>query len=200
MGPLAWAQELGAEDLAAGQFLVAGRGLLDPNFFKTVILLVSHDDDGALGIIINRPTEVKLAQMIEDLAGEGERPETVWVGGPVAHWQLMLLFKSELQLEDAESVLDGVYFSGSRVVLEELLEGDMEFRVYAGYAGWSPGQLEYEIARGGWHILPGDPEMVFDRDAESLWKELVTRGEADWVDLREDGRHRGPPLQMYGRR
>lgn len=186
IGPLASAQGLSSEDLAAGQFLVAGRGLLDPNFAKTVILLVSHDDDGAMGIIVNRPTPVKLEQMVEELQEGAERPETVWVGGPVAHWQLVLLFKSEFQPEDTESVLDGVYFSGSRVVLEDLLEGTMEFRVYAGYAGWSPGQLEHEIARGSWHILPGEPELVFDAEPESLWEELVTRGEAKWVSLPAD--------------
>lgn len=183
IGPFAWAQERSSEDPAAGQLLIASRGLLDPNFSKSVILLVTFNDEGALGIIINRPTQVRLGEMIGDLEKADESSETVWVGGPVAHWQLVLLFKSDSQTEDAESVLDGVYFSGSRAVLEEVLESDKEFRIFAGYAGWSPGQLEHEIARGSWHVLPGDPEVVFDHEPESLWEELVSRGEARWVSL-----------------
>ena len=188
MSPLAWAQGVGSDNPAPGKFLVASRSLLDPNFSRTVILLVSFDDDGALGIIINKPTPVTLDQMVEELQGDEEDPEAVWVGGPVAHWQLVLLFKSDFHPEDTESVLEGVYFSGSREVLEDLLEGDMEFRVYAGYAGWSPGQLEHEIARGSWHVLPGEPELVFDSDPASLWEELVARGEAEWATLPRDGR------------
>lgn len=183
ISPLVWAQGTGSEDPAVGKFLIASRGLLDPNFSRTVVLLVAQNDEGALGIVINRPTQVKLGQMVEDLENADERPETVWVGGPVAHWQLVLLFKADFQAEDTESVLDGVYFSGSRVVLEELLEGDLEFRIFAGYAGWSPGQLEHEIARGSWHVLPGDPEVIFDNEPESLWEELVARGEARWVNI-----------------
>ena len=183
----AWAQGSGSDDPAAGKFLVATRSLLDPNFSRTVILLVSSDDDGALGIIINKPTPVTLNQMVEDLQGDEDDPVEVWVGGPVAHWQLVLLFKSDSHPEDTESVLDGVYFSGSREVLEDVLERDMDLRVYAGYAGWSPGQLEHEIARGSWHVLPGEPELVFDGDPASLWEELVARGEAEWVTLPMDG-------------
>ena len=199
MSPLARAQGIGSDDPAPGKFLVASRSLLDPNFSKTVILLVSSDDDGALGIIINRPTPVTLDQMVEDLQGIEEDPETVWVGGPVAHWQLVLLFRSEFHPEDTESVLEGVYFSGSREVLEDLLEGDMEYRVYAGYAGWSPGQLEHEIARGSWHVLPGESEMIFDGDPMSLWEELVVRGEGEWVTLPGDGRQGDRPHQLLSR-
>lgn len=189
LGPAdGWAQETAGGDLAPGQFLIASRGLLDPNFAKTVVLVVVHNDEGAVGVILNRPTEVRLAEMIEQLEGIDERPETVWVGGPVAHWQLVLLFRTDLDSEEDEPVFDDVYFSASRAVLEQLLEKNLDFRVYAGYAGWSPGQLEQEIARGGWHVLPGDPEMVFDPEPLTLWKELVTRGEAKWVDLPADDR------------
>jgi putative transcriptional regulator len=188
-GPAARAQSGGIGNLEVGQFLIASRNLLDPNFAKTVVLLVVHNEEGAMGVVINRPSEVKLGQVIDDLEGIEDRPETVWVGGPVAHWQLVLLFRSGFELEEDEPILDDVYFSVSRNVLESLLEADMEFRVFAGYAGWSAGQLEQEIARGGWHVLPGDPEMVFDQEPFTLWKELVTRGEARWVSLPGDGRH-----------
>jgi putative transcriptional regulator len=195
-----WTQGNDAGNLAPGQFLIASRGLLDPNFAKTVVLVVVHNDEGAVGVILNRPTEVRLAEMVEELEGVEERPETVWVGGPVAHWQLVLLFRTELESEEDEPVFEDVYFSASRAVLEQLLEKNEEFRVYAGYAGWSPGQLEQEIARGGWHVLPGDPEMVFDPEPLSLWKELVTRGEARWVQLPDDGRRKDRSLPIRTRR
>lgn len=178
-----WAQT-GADELGAGSFLVAGRGLLDPNFAHTVVLLLDHDDDGALGVIINRPTEVGLSEMVTDLELPEDRPQTVWVGGPVAHWQLILLVRATAAIDGAERVFDDVHFTGSREVLEQVLKEDLEFRPYAGYAGWGPGQLEGEIDRGGWHVLPGDPDLVFDAAPMDLWKELITRGESQWASLR----------------
>ncbi len=70
------------------------------------------------------------------------------------------------------------------MVLESVLESETEFRVYAGYAGWAAGQLEGEIDRGGWHVLPGDADMVFDSAPLELWRELIARGEAQWASLR----------------
>lgn len=171
-------------DLGAGSFLVAARSLIDPNFDRTVVLLLDYNEQGAMGLIINRPTEVKLGEMVTDLEGAQERPETVWVGGPVAHWQLILLVRSEADMEETKEVFDDVLFTASRVVLEQILETDTEFRIYAGYAGWTAGQLEYEIDRGSWHVLPGSPELVFDPAPHELWRELIARGEAQWASLR----------------
>lgn len=164
-----------------GTFLVASRGLLDPNFSRTVVLLVDYSEEGAIGVILNRPTEIKLNEMVTDMEKLQDRPETVWVGGPVAHWQVMLLVRSESDLEGAERVFEDIHFTASRLVLEEIVESDTDFRSYAGYAGWSPGQLDGEIERGGWHVLPGDVEMVFDAEPHELWFELIQRGEAKWV-------------------
>ena len=181
-GPAA-AQMRGAAEVEAGDFLIASRNLTDPNFARTVVLLVACNDEGAMGVILNRPTEVTLGEMVGDeVEGEG-LSQPVWIGGPVAGWQLLLLFRAEDGVDDAESVLADIYFSGSRLVLESLLETNADFRVYAGYAGWAPGQLEAEIDRQGWHVLPGDPEMVFDADPASLWQELIVRGEARWAGL-----------------
>lgn len=172
------------DSLAAGSLLVASRGLLDPNFSHTVVLLVNYDENGAMGLIINRPTEVDLSQMVADMEKVKEGENTVWVGGPVAHWQLVLLVRSAAELEGADRVLGDVHFTGSREVLESVLESGKEFRAYAGYAGWGAGQLEGEIDRGGWHVLPGDPGLVFDSTPLELWKELIARGEARWASLR----------------
>ena len=173
-----------ADELGVGRFLVASRSLLDPNFDRTVVFLLDYNENGALGVIINRPTQVKLGEMVEDMEGVQERPETVGVGGPVAHWQLVLLIRSATDLEGAERVIEDVHFTASRLVLEKVLESESEFRIYAGYAGWSAGQLEHEIDRGSWHVLPGDPDMVFDPVPQELWRELISRGEAQWASLR----------------
>ena len=170
-------------ELAAGQFLIASRGLLDPNFAKTVVLLIAHNDEGAMGVIINRPTEVELGQMIGELEDAEARARPVWVGGPVAHWQLVLLFRSDEGSDQDEPVFEDVYFSASREVLEGLLERGMEFRIYAGYAGWAPGQLESERDRGDWHVLKADAETVFDRSSPEIWPELIHRLKVEWVDL-----------------
>ncbi len=172
------------DDLAEGKFLVASRSLIDPNFSRTVVLILDYSADGALGLIINRPTDVTLGRMVPDLEGVEDHPETVWVGGPVAHWQMVLLLRSTAEIDGAERVFDTIHFTASRVVLEEALERETEFRMYAGYAGWAAGQLEGEIDRGSWHILPGDPELVFDDAPLDLWQELIARGEAQWASLR----------------
>ena len=169
------------DDLGVGSFLVASRGLLDPNFDQTVILMLDYSDKGALGVIINRPTRVELSEMVTDLEAVEERPETVWVGGPVAHWQVILLIRSAGVLEGAERVFEDIHFSASRLVLEDILESGAPFRAYAGYAGWGAGQLDDEIDRGSWHVLPGDAEMVFDPEPFELWHELILRGEAQWA-------------------
>lgn len=166
---------------AAGRFLVAARTLRDPNFVETVILLVDFGDEGATGVIINRPTEIPLAGVLPEVSGLKDREDKVWQGGPVASWQLVLLTRSAEAGEGSRRVLSDVYFSTSRLLLERLVEESQEFRVYAGYAGWSPGQLEGEIARGGWSVLPGDPEMVFDPHPFSLWRELLERSSGKWA-------------------
>ena len=173
----------GGEEPGAGSFLVASRSLIDPNFDQTVILLLEYNEKGAMGLIINRPTEVRLGEMVSDLEGVEDRPETVWVGGPVAHWQMIVLIRSAATLADTEKVLEDVLFTGSREVLEDVLQNDTEFRAYAGYAGWGAGQLDNEIDRGSWHVLPGDPELVFDPTPHELWRELLSRGESQWASL-----------------
>lgn len=172
------------DSLDVGSFLVASRSLRDPNFDRTVILMVNHNENGALGLILNRPTEVKLNDMVTGVEPLRERRETVWVGGPVGHWQVLLLARSTDRIEGADRILSDVYFTASREVLETLISNETEFRAYAGYAGWGAGQLEGEIDRGSWHVLPGESDMVFDPAPLDLWSELISRGEAQWASLR----------------
>lgn len=168
-------------ELAKGNFLVASRSLHDPNFVHAVILLVEYGSDGAMGIIINRPTKMALSIMLPDIESLERRTDTVWLGGPVSRWQMFLLTRTPNEIEGSTRILEDLYLSASRILLESLVEEETDFRVYAGYAGWSPGQLEHEVARGSWHILPGEAAMVFDEAPEELWQELVQRADVKWV-------------------
>lgn len=167
-----------------GKFLVASRQLLDPNFSKTVILLIEYHRQGAMGVIINRPTELKLSKVLPDVDGLQQRPDTIYLGGPVAKNQLLLLIRTASPPEGSHHVFNDIYVSSSQTVIQRMLEdpnsGD-RFRVYAGYAGWAPGQLDHEISRGGWHVLQGDVETVFDKSAPEIWPALIHRSSARWV-------------------
>jgi putative transcriptional regulator len=172
--------------LAKGKFLVAGRDLIDPNFSETVVLLTSYDWNGAMGLVINRPADVKLAKVIPDIKGIRRRNDKVYLGGPVERDQLIMLIRSDNFYDDTVHVSDDIYVSMSRKVLEKLIkdsETGEKFRVYAGYSGWASGQLEHEVDRGDWHIVDADAETVFDKDTSIIWKELINRTSAQWVRL-----------------
>lgn len=169
---------------ATGRFLVAERQLDDPNFVETVVLLVDYDSDGAMGLIVNWPTEAPVGMLLPDLEGIERRADTVWVGGPVSRQLMMMLMRSEEDLPGAERVFADVHFSSSRELLERLAAGAVEVgavRLYSGYAGWAPGQLEMELAVGGWRVLPGDSELIFDTDPDAIWSRLMARDEIEWT-------------------
>ena len=150
--------------LATGRFLVASKQLRDPNFAQTVVLLLNYGERGARGVIINRQTDVKLAAVFPRISGLHQRPDTVYLGGPVARNQMLLLLRSDGPRPGTEHVVDGVYVSTSRQVLVDALnrvDAADTVHVYAGYAGWAPGQLDHEVARGDWHVLPVVAKSVF---------------------------------------
>ncbi|TNF70672.1 MAG: YqgE/AlgH family protein [Acidobacteria bacterium] len=180
-------------ELAKGRFLVASRDLRDPNFSKTVVLLLDYNEMGAMGLVINRPTELSIATALPDVEGLEDRKETVWVGGPVATYQMLMLVQSSDRPEDSDPVFDDVYVSGSRGLLGRLVEAEGEagrFRIFAGHAGWAPMQLDAEVARGGWEVLPADADMVFDETPAEVWPDLSERGAVKWASLRSP-RQRG---------
>lgn len=167
--------------LAAGRFLIAGEHLRDPNFARTVVLLLNYGERGARGVIVNRRSDVKLAAVFPRISGLNQRPDTVYLGGPVSRNQLLILLRSDRPRRAAEHVVDDVYLSTSRQVLMDALNRAAAVHVYAGYAGWAPGQLDHEVARGDWHVLPADADTVFsDRPAE-VWQELIDKGAVQWL-------------------
>ncbi len=165
----------GAEP-AAGQFLVASRELLDPNFYQTVVLLLEHGDGGALGLVVNRRTNMTAADALPTIDALREHDQPIYMGGPVSIDSLLMLVRAAEPPEGAEHVFANVHVSASSALLGRLVEGNSgaaEFRVYAGYAGWAPGQLDFELARGGWHLVPASEELVFAEQPGRIWGRLV---------------------------
>ena len=132
-----------------------------------------------MGLVVNRPTEVKLSEIFPEMEGLERRPDVVYMGGPVAVHQVMVLLRTGEPPEDAGPVLDDVYVSLSRSLLERVVAEPREgeaFRIYAGYAGWGPRQLDGEIARGDWLVTEGDAVTLFDEKPSRVWRLLILRG------------------------
>lgn len=162
-------------------FLVANPRLQDPNFSKTVVLVTQHRANEPMGVIINRPTPLALSEVFPENANLKKRNDPVHFGGPVSPMTLVFVFQSAERPQDALRVLDDVYLSVSPGLLSELL-GRPRFperlKVYAGYAGWAPGQLQNEIHRGDWYVLNADAETLFKTEPKNIWHELVKRASA----------------------
>lgn len=154
-----------------GHFLVASPHLPDPNFFRSVVLMVQHDDQGALGLILNRPTNTTIRELWKTLTAEecsSSRP--VDSGGPV-QGPLMALH-TDAAFADSE-VIPGVYFASREEYLRNVVhEAGRPFRLFLGYAGWGAGQLESELEVGGWLTAPASMEEVLGETGD-LWR-IVT--------------------------
>ena len=158
-----------------GMFLVASEDLLDPNFYRTVILLVSYGEEGAMGLVVNRPSSVLPRRILPSVAGLSHYNGPVFFGGPVMLDQLVFLWIAGEAEDDGEQIFGRVRMSASRQLLE-VIAGDGtspgSLRIYAGYAGWAPEQLEFEILQGGWRVVAASEEMVFAEDMGALWDRL----------------------------
>ncbi|ODS57067.1 MAG: hypothetical protein ABS36_06090 [Acidobacteria bacterium SCN 69-37] len=166
------------DDLRPGVLLVASRDLRDPNFIETVILLVLYGDDGAMGLVLNRETDVPVGRIFESGAGADDRSGRVFLGGPVAPSAVQALVRSAGVVTHGRRVLDDVHVVGSAEALRRRMDTGIDrdrFRIYLGYSGWGPGQLEREMARGGWHIVDADADLVFDREPATLWRRQIRR-------------------------
>ncbi len=165
-------------------FLVASRGLIDPNFRRSIVLLVAHDKDGALGVIVNRPTKVTLSSVLPDIEELADRSDPLFIGGPVATSQITLLFRAAGPPKNSLHVFSDVYYSGSLTTLRDYLQDHELARAmhaYAGYAGWAPGQLEGEVGRGDWNLVSADAEIVFSDSPEDMWPKLIRETSGLWV-------------------
>jgi putative transcriptional regulator len=158
-----------------GQLLVAGPALLDPNFARSVVLIGDHDDEGALGVILNRALPVTVADAAPPLAALVDPAESLFQGGPVQPQSAVVLAEFE-RLEDAGLIaFDSIGFLMGEVDAE--VAGRLRrARVFAGYAGWGPGQLEAEVEEeGGWIVEPALPADPFTEEPEHLWSSILRR-------------------------
>jgi putative transcriptional regulator len=163
-----------AEQPAAGQFLIASRDLQGPAFGETVILLLDYSDKGAIGLIVNRQTQLTHADLLADSGADSAYSGRVYLGGPVELDSLRVLQRTTQPPENSVEVLDGVHMIGiNQTRLGTLAGDDSSLRLYLGYSGWGPGQLDDEIARGSWHVIPATKELVFARDPSNTWQQLV---------------------------
>jgi putative transcriptional regulator len=179
------------KELAQGKFLVADRRLMDPNFRETVVLLIHYGPDGAMGLVMNRPLQLKLSTVLPDIKELDRREETLYLGGPVEPTRILLLVRSAHPPEASMPVFGDVYLSSSREELRRLIkkpDEDERFRIYAGYAGWAPKQLESECDRGHWHVLTADTETLFDKKSSEIWPELIQRVSVQWVRTINSGK------------
>lgn len=170
--------------LAKGKFLVASRSLRDPNFTETVILLVDYDRRGALGVVVNRPTDVALTEALPEVGELRRRKDVVYLGGPVARDRMLLLVRTREQPPQSLRVFDRVFASGNLDALRKSMARGDAIRAYAGYAGWGPGQLDLEVGRGDWFIGPADSDAVFTERPATVWGTLIERYAGDWASLR----------------
>jgi putative transcriptional regulator len=170
--------------LAKGKFLVASRSLQDPNFAETVILLVDYDRDGALGVVVNRPTDVALIEALPEVRELRRRKDVIYLGGPVARDRMLLLVRTREQPPQSRRVFDRVFASGSLDALRKSMARGDSIRAYAGYTGWGPGQLDLEVGRGDWLIGPADSNAVFAERPTTVWDTLIERYSGDWASLR----------------
>jgi putative transcriptional regulator len=178
-----------ARKLAAGKILVARRGFPDPNFAETVILLVQYDEDGTMGLIINRQTKVPLSRLSRELQSAKGRTEPLYIGGPVETSGVTALVRSRTKPEDAKHVSDDVYLISGKATLEKNMASGSDsktFRLYLGYAGWDVGQLEWEMGMDAWDVIPANTGLVFDPHPETLWTRLVGQQDLQMAGLPKD--------------
>ncbi len=169
-------------EVRAGMLLLATPALLDPNFAEAVVLLLDVEDDGVLGVVLNRPTGLAVAEVLHPWADVVAEPEVLFQGGPVETDGALAVV---LRRGDDEGVL------GFRAVVDRLALLDLDtpvelagpevdgLRIFAGYAGWGSGQLQAEIDEGSWYVVPGTATDVFRADTTTLWRDVLRRQPGD---------------------
>lgn len=168
-----------------GVFLVADLHLFDPNFSKTVVLITQHGPGGSVGVVVNRPTRTPLSRAFPSIPEFEKRPETLFVGGPVQREAITVLLRTEPPPQPAFPIFEKVYVAPEMKTLVDLIargRPEDRFRVYSGYAGWGPGQLQGEVDRGDWRILPGDADLLFQEETGSAWEALFRRSSQQSVE------------------
>lgn len=152
----------------AGRLVVAAPELIDPNFYRTVVFLIQHDHEGAVGVVLTRPSQSPVVEHLPALAGSARDPAVVFVGGPVEP-------AVAIALEARDDPTVPTALAGVGLVDVTTSSDPGPCRVFSGYAGWGAGQLEAEIAEHAWYVVDAEVGDVFDEDPESLWSKVLRR-------------------------
>lgn len=157
---------------AKGKLLVATEVVQGEVFAKTVILLLHYDENGAMGLVVNRPTDIASEELVDDSDAFAGYSGTLYWGGPVQMNTLRALLLTETPPKNAEAIVGAVHLVQIDDELQDKPADLDKLRYFIGYAGWGPGQLDREMARGSWHIVPATDESVFAQEPRELWKQL----------------------------
>lgn len=157
----------------APSFLVSVPQMRDPHFDHSVVYLIAHNDSGAFGITINRPGKLTLSEVCKELGIAPVLGDRVYNGGPVEPERGFVLHSGGQALDGAETIEPGIHISGLPETLQKLCGGGIRFRLFLGYAGWAPGQLEDEIGGGAWLSIPSAPHYIFETAPEAIWERVL---------------------------
>ncbi len=172
--------------LGKGMFLVATPNLHGTSFERTVILLTDYSPYGAMGIAINRPTQILLVEQLPELR-ESQNAENahLFLGGPVHPFAILFLTRAPTVSDSNLHVFDNVFIGGTLPALKEALthapDKEKQVQTYSGYAGWGPGQLEQELERGDWFLANADVEDIFITPTERVWEKLMQLWSGKWL-------------------
>jgi putative transcriptional regulator len=174
---------------ANGLFLVAKPSMPDPNFARTVVLVTQAEDASTVGVVINRPSPLRLSQLLPPEFPAQNYRDPVYFGGPVMRQAIFALFRAEtVPAAAAFHILKNVYLTNHADTVAQLLAAPAaQYRLYAGFSGWAPRQLENEFTRDDWYVLPADEAVLFRKSTEGLWEELLERAAGRGPRTRDSG-------------
>lgn len=180
-----------------GRFLVARRALDGTYFGQTVIYLIEHDENGTLGLVVNRPSDINLDEVLPNLNHKRAGIHVLHLGGPVKPPTMLILMQGESVPETMQPVAGEVYVGSDRDSLESILVTEIptdKVRFFSGYSGWAAGQLNHELDRGSWHVVAADTELIFSGPADMIWDRLI--GDLEPIGIQVNNRQ--TPLDSTG--
>ena len=185
------AQSMRPEDLAQGKIIITPRNSPDPHFSNSVIVLAHYDQTGALGLMLHYKSDLTIQKALKGIAGAEKRTDTVFVGGPVELPVVFALLRTKSAPTGVSRVADNLYLMTSKQSIATALTEEhpaSDLRVFIGYSGWGPGQLEREVRRSGWYIFDYDESIVFDEHPDTLWNRLIGKAERRLAIFQPPGR------------
>lgn len=163
-------------DSARGQLLIAGPQLIDPNFWRTVVLVIEHSDEGAFGLVLNRASETAVGEAVPELESLIDADEPLFIGGPVQPSTAITLAEFTDPEQAAMTAFGDIGVLGTAgPPIEEMTDAVASARAFVGHAGWGPGQLDAELENGDWFLDPARREDVFTDAPSELWSAVLTR-------------------------